>query len=224
MSTKKGIVLGVLLVAVTSGVVLAEPSYLVYPSSPAVFRYDTGRFELLTSGSPNFDESFSIAGKMLWDRVEQRVPIEIYRAPELTGFEPSGSGHNEFATFSTDFDVIVDGFGEVPRTLGNLCLRFWPEPSGSFLQMVVNGQPLSQFTVELPPVEVVTPLAGGYYADVGVYSLTWLGATRLRILAFSDKDANGAFDGTPIYEIVAYDLAVSVEETTWGKLKSLYRE
>ena len=45
----------------------------------------------------------------------------------------------------------------------------------------------------------------------------------MEIVAFSDKDADGRFSGTPIYRIVARFTAVATQPTTWGKVKSLYR-
>ena len=100
MSTKKGIVLALFLMVFAS-LAFAEPSYLIYPNAPAVFRYDTHRYELLSPGDPKFDSDYSIGNHMLWDRVEGRVPVEIYGAPSIIGFEPSPTGMNEFVTSAT---------------------------------------------------------------------------------------------------------------------------
>ena len=224
MGTKKGIVLGLLLsAAAIPGRANAEPSYLVYPSTPAVFRYDPARYELASPGHPKFDAAYAISGEMLWDRVEQRIPVELYRAPVITGFQVSPTGHNEFVTMATDFDVIVDGFGTAPRTLGSLCLRFWPEPHSSFVQVFVDGALAGASTALLAPVEVRTDVGNGYYADTGVHRISWVGAAGIEIIAFSDKNADHAFDGTPLFRIVARDNAVAVEATTWGSVKALYR-
>jgi len=85
-STKKGIVLALSLVAVQVGIAAAEPSYLVYPVAPAVFRYDTSRYELIGTDQQKFDPGYAIENEMLWDRIDGRVPVEIYRAPQLMGF------------------------------------------------------------------------------------------------------------------------------------------
>jgi hypothetical protein len=224
MSTIKGIVLVALLsIVVAVRAAGAEPSYLVYPSSPAVFHYDTSRFELVTPGDPRFDPQYQIGNQMLWDRMGGRVAFEIYRAPLLTGFEPSFGGLNEFVTVGNVFDVIVDGFGMSPRTIGSLCLRFWPE-SNSPVSLTVDGQPVTRLSLPLPMMEVTTPLGSGYYGDTRVHSFNWVGSRTIRIIAFSDKNANGAFDGTPLYTIVAHDVAVPVESRSLGAVKALYRD
>jgi hypothetical protein len=224
MGTKKGIVLGLILFATASAVrVHAEPSYLIYPSSPAVFRFDAGRYELVSSGDTRFDPAYAIGGQMLWDRSESRIPVEFYRAPVITAFEVSTSGYNEYVTLSNNFDVIVDGFGTSPRTLGSLCLRFWPEPASSFVQVFIDGSAISSLTSSLESIEVQTNIGNGFYADTGVHRFTWVGSTGLEIIAFSDKNANHAFEGVAQYRIVARDNVVSAESKTWGGVKALYR-
>jgi hypothetical protein len=222
MSTKKGIVLALPFLAF-AGVALAEPSYLVYPSSPAVFRFDTGRYELLTPDSPKFDPTYGVGNLMLWDRDLDRVPVEIYRAPYLTGFEPSPGGANEFVTVGNNFDIIIDGFGPTPRTIGGLCLRLWPQPTHAFVEMELNDEVVDGLTVDLPNLEVTTQVGFGYYANTSSYKFSWVGATELRIIAFSDKNADGSFDGIPAYSIVVRDAIVPVAESTWGRVKALYR-
>ncbi len=224
MGTKKGIVLVALLsIAAAVHSAGAEPSYLVYPSTPTVFRYDTSRFELITSGDSRFDPAYQIAGQMLWDRVAGRIPYEVYRAPVLTGFEPSRNGLNEFVTVSASFDVIVDGFSASPRTLGSLCLRFWPEAANAAVTVTIDGQSMSRLTTPLPTMEVTTPLGIGFYSDTGAHPFSWVGSPSIRIIAFSDKNADGAFEGTPLYTIVSYDGPVAVQNATWGAVKALYR-
>ena len=36
--------------------------------------------------------SYAIGSYMLWDRVEGRIPYEVYGAPQLVGFEPATDG------------------------------------------------------------------------------------------------------------------------------------
>jgi hypothetical protein len=221
--TKKGIVLALFLAAVPLGGAAAEPSYLIYPTAPAVFRFDPGRYEVLTAGHPRFDSGYAVENQMLWDRLEARIPVEVYRAPQLTGFEPSANGASEFVTYSNSFEVVIDGFDRGPHTVGNLCLRFWPEPAYAAVTLQVGGFPTNRFILPLPSFEVVTPIAGGFYSDTRSQTVSWVGATALRIIAFSDKDGNGAFDGTPLFGIVARDATVPVAPTTWGRVKALYR-
>lgn len=220
--TKKGIVLALFLMVFAS-LAFAEPSYLIYPNAPAVFRYDSHRYELLSPGDPKFDSDYSIGSQMLWDRVEGRVPVEIYRAPSITGFEPSPTGMNEFVTIGNDFEIVVDGFGTSPRTIGGLCIRFWPEPNQAYVQLTIDGIPSFGLTHGLPALEVSTAMGDGYYADTSRFMLSWIGAAELRIMAFSDKDADRAFDGMPLFSIVARDETVGVSTTTWGQIKALYQ-
>jgi len=221
-STKKGIVLALFMATVQVGAAVAEPSYLVYPVAPVVFRYDTSRYELIGTGQPKFDPGYAIGNEMLWDRIDGRVPVEIYRAPQLMGFEAT-SGTSEFVVYRNEFDLVVDGFSPAPRTLGNLCLRFWPEPAQVSAILSVDDQPTDRLTMFLPAIEVVTPTGDGFYADTRTYRFSWVGASSMQIIAFSDKNGNGAFEGTPLYRIVARDPTVPVAPVTWGRVKALYR-
>ncbi len=221
--TKKGIVLALSL-SVFASLALAEPSFLVYPNAPAVFRYDATRYELVTPGDPKFDPGYAVGDLMLWDKVDGRVPVEIYRAPLITSFEPSTKGLNEFVTVGNEFEIVVDGFGPAPRTIGGLCVRFWAEPDQAFVQLDVDGNPIPGLTHSLPALQVSTAVDGGYFADTSRFMFSWVGASEIRVVAFSDKNADRAFDGTPLYSIVARDETVSSYPSTWGQIKALYRE
>jgi hypothetical protein len=223
LSTKKGIVLALGLAFIQAGSAMAEPSYLIYPANvPTVFRYDVSRYELVNPGHDKFDPSYAVGDYMLWDRVGQRVPVEIYGAPQLVGFEPA-VGASEYVTYADEFDVIIDGFGPGPRTIGNLCLRFWPYTSQGSAVFTVDGVPTSHLTVPLPAIEVATPVLEGFYAGSSLHHVSWVGAAAMEIVAFSDKDGDGGYQGTPAYRIVARYSPVRTENTSWGKVKSLFR-
>lgn len=223
LSTKKGIVLALGLVLIQASSAIAEPSYLIYPANvPTVFRYDVARYELVNPDESKFDQAYAIGSLMLWDRVEQRVPIEIYGAPQLMGFEPT-VGTSEFVTYSDEFDVIVDGFGRGPRTIGNLCLRFWPYSAQGTATFHVDGVPTRNLTVPLASLEAATPLSDGFFTGSALHHVSWTGAANMEIVAFSDKDGDGAFQGTPAFRIVAKYSPVATETTSWGKVKALYR-
>ena len=224
LSTKKGIVLALCLGFAWAGSAFAEPSYLVYPANvPTVFRYDVSRFEVIDSDQEKFDPLYAVGNFMLWDRVEGRVPIEIYRAPQLIGFEPT-VGPSEFVTYRDDFDIVIDGFGATPRTVGNLCLRFWPEPAQNAAILTIDGVSTDRLTTTLDGFEVTTPTGDGHYSDMRVHHVSWTGAATMKIIAFSDKDGDGRFEGVPAYRITARYTAVSTEATSWGKVKALYRQ
>jgi len=222
LSTKKGIVLALCLGLARVGAASAEPSYLIYPNAPAVFRYDVSRYELLGSDQVKFDPTYAIGNEMLWDRVENRIPYEIYAAPQLTGFEPT-TGVSEFVVYRDDFDVIVDGFGTVPHTLGSLYLRFWPDPAQNTAIVSVDGVASDHLTVPLPSFDVVTQLPDGFYSDTATHHVSWTGATAMQIVVFSDKNNDGAYEGTPLYRIVARYTSVATQPATWGQVKALYR-
>jgi hypothetical protein len=221
-STKRGVVLLLCLGLTWAGAVIAEPSYLVYPNVPAMFRYDVTRFDAVGSDQAVFDPQYAVGNVMLWDRIDQRVPVEIYRAPLLIGFEPT-SGPSEYVVYRDDFDLVIDGFGATPRTLGNLHLRFWPDPTQNTAVLTIDGVSTDRLTVPVPTLEVVTPIEGGYYSDSRTHHVSWTGGSSMRIIAFSDKDGDGKFEGTPVYRISARHAAVATEPATWGKVKALYR-
>jgi hypothetical protein len=221
--TTKGIVLALPILTVLAGLALAEPSYLIYPNAPAAFRYDPSRYEVVTPGDPRFDPSYSIGNLMLWDRVAQRIPLEVYRAPSITSFEPSNNGTNEFVAIGNNIEIVIDGFGPTPRTIGGLCVRFRPEPGNAFVELGIGGETTNVLTKMLPSLEVATPLGDGYYSDTSQFTLSWTGSAGLRIIAFSDKNADGAFDGTPLFTVVVVDATVPTAPTTWGQIKAMYR-
>jgi hypothetical protein len=224
LSTKKGIVLALCLGLVQAGAAFAEPSYLIYPSVPTVFRYDTSRYEIVGSGDAlRFNAKYAVGNYMLWDRVDGRIPYEVYGAPQLVGFEPTTSGTSEFVTYNDDFDLIVDGFGSQPYTIGNLYVRFWPYGSSTVAGLTVDGKPSDRLTVPLASLDVNTMVQGGYYSNTRVHHVSWTGASAMEIVAFSDKDGDGRFTGTPAFRIVARYTPVATQPTTWGKVKALYR-
>lgn len=224
LSTKKGIVLALCLGLAWAGAAFAEPSYLIYPSVPTVFRYDTSRYEIVGSGDASrYDAAYAIGNYMLWDRVDGRIPYEVYGAPQLVGFEPTTSGTSEFVTYNDEFDLIVDGFGSQPYTIGNLYLRFWPYPATNSAVLTVDGNTTDHLTVPLASLDVNTLVQDGFYSNVRVHHVSWSGASAMEIVAFSDKDGDGRFTGMPAYRIVARYTAVATQPTTWGRVKALYR-
>jgi hypothetical protein len=223
LSTKKGIVLALCLGLAQAGAAIAEPSYLIYPSVPTVFRYDVNRYEVVGSGDAlRFNASYAVGNYMLWDRVDNRIPYELYGAPQLVGFEPT-VGTSEFVTYNDKFDLIVNGFGTQPYTIGNLYLRFWPYPAQNSAVLTIDGVTTDRLTVPLASLDVTTPVQDGHYSGTRVHHVSWTGAGAMEIVAFSDKDGDGRYTGTPAYRIVARYTAVATEPTTWGKVKSLYR-
>jgi len=227
MGTKKGIVLlylAALIVAVGAGPPRAgEPLLLVYPQQPVVFRYDHGRYELVTAGDPKFNLVYSVSSTMLWDRIDERIPCEIYRAPQLTGFAPSPYAMNEYVLTQSSADVVVDGFSDFARTYANLYMRFIPVPSTSFVEISIDGQPVDGLVVRLSDLQVVTDLGDGHFSDTMLKHLVWSGAAGLRIVVYSDKDNDGLYSGgKPLYSILLEENTVSTQPASWGAVKALY--
>lgn len=229
--TKKGIVRSVLIGTVLFGIVgigagtpaAGEPLLLIYPDTPTIFRYDPARYELMGPADPSFDTLYSISNQMLWDKVEERVPEEIYRAPGLAGFEPSPYGTNEFFVMQNEFNIIIDGYSDSPRVYNNLYARFFPTPSNSSVSIRLAGVDETSLTIPLPPLNVHTPTGDGHYADTLGRHIYWSGAVGLRIIVFCDKNNNQVYDdGEPQYSILAEDNTVRTEEKTWGAIKALY--
>jgi len=201
-----------------------EPNVLSYPSTTSVFRYDPARYEVLQPGDPQFQPSYAIGNQMLWDKVDQRIPTEIYRAPLLVGFEPCPEWTSEYVTLHNQFDHTVDGFAAEPRFLGNVMMRFVPEPATAVSVISVDGVPVTGFVYPLGNLDVTTPVSGGY-SDTIVRSISWTGASAIRIVVFADRNLNGIYDdGPPLYTTRSQDNPIPVEETSWGRVKALYAE
>jgi len=201
--------------------VFAEPLLLVYPNGPAVFRFDAERYELLPADGSS--QSFGIGGVLLWDKIAQRIPAEVYRAPYLTGFEPSPNGRNEFVTIDTEFKIIIDGYSPHPWTVSNLHVRFLPDQAGSAPSLIVGGVAQNSNICEVPGFTVSTPTGDGFYSGSSEVHVRWYGAATMRIVAYVDKNGNGVYDdGVPAWSILALEDTVPARETTWGGIKALF--
>lgn len=223
LSQRRAVAFAVVSLLLATGAMAAEPALLVYPSTLTILRYDAARYELLSPGDPDYEAQFAIGDRMLWDKVEQRVPTEIYRAPQLGGFEQSWSGRTEFVAWRNEFDLIVDGHFDTPRFLGNLHVRFVPVPAHAIPEIEVDDVALTDLVHPIGDLNVTTPTGDGYYADTLSREIRWRGAIGLRIVVFSDKNMNGVFDdGPPLFSVLAEDHTIPVEPTTWGALKALY--
>jgi hypothetical protein len=207
----------------TPSSVMAEPLLLIYPNTATVFRYDPDCYEELPPSDPRYDPSYDIGGKMLWDKEEQRIPIEIYRAPRLNGFEVSPLSLNEFVTMSNRFDVIVDGFFTAPRQLSKLYLRIIPDPPQTTVQATVGGVPIDRLINPIPGFSVTTSIGGGFYSDTENVLVTWSGAVGMRITVYADKNGDCVYDDVvPRFSLYVIDNTIAVETETWGGIKALY--
>ncbi len=206
------------------GVVQAEPCLLVYPLCQTVFRFDSARYTLIYPGDSLYDQEYDRSGTMLWDVVNNRVPHEIYQAPHLEGFEASPFGRSEFYAARIELAIVIDGFYHSPRRLNDIYVRFLPVPFYALLDVRVNGVEVPAHRHHIPLMMVLSPLPNGFYSDTLSMNISWTGASALRVTAFADKDGDKAYDGEPCFSVYLEDPTIPVEETTWGYIKSLYRE
>ncbi len=208
-----------------SSVSEAEPSLLVYPSTPCVFRFDPGRYEVVSVAELPADAQIDgVNSVTLWDKFEQRVPVEVYRAPNLIGFEPSADGRSEFVTVINQFVFNVDGFAEHPRQLHNLYMRIVVEPSWARADVTIDGVPVTDYIVPLQSLVVSTQLENGYYSDKFTHWISWRGAIGLRLFVYSDKDGDKVLDGEPLFCVYSQDNTIPVVESSWGRVKALYQD
>jgi len=229
--TTKGIVLILLCGMVVGGAPLAaaladtgaEPGLLVYPDVPTEFRYNPAEYEPITSGHPQFNPQFQIGGLSLWDKIEQRIAYEVFRAPQLTGFSSSSNGENEFVLMANEFKVIVDGFFTQPRYLGKVCVRFVPDPPHSTALIEMAGEEVDFLIQTIKPIDVQDITPEGFYSGTRSVHIRWSGAVGIRITAYGDKNNNLVFDGgMPRWSIYVQDNSVPVENTSWGAIKARY--
>ena len=229
---KKGIVLTLAYMAVigalfypAAGLAYTEPLLLVYPNKPAEFHYDQERYEVLGPTDSKYDPDYDVGGVMLWDKVEQRIPYEIYRAPEITGFVPSSNGMNQFVLMINKFWLIIDGFYEYPRQINEISIRFIPDPPHSSAVILMNDTPLDHLITRISGINVQSETPEGYYSNTKQVLIWWSGAVGMRITAYGDKNKNLVYDGgTPMWSIYVKDNTVPVEQTTWGAIKSMYSD
>ena len=203
---------------------VAEPCLLIYPLQNTVFRYDPFRFVTLTSADPRFDPAFDRGGEMLWDLVNNRVACEVYQAPNLQGFVESTTGRNEYYVTRLEVDLVVDGFFAQPRRLSDIFVRFQPIPTDAILSITANGHELNNYRHFIPALIVDSPIHCCFYSDTVSFNIEWLGAKQVIVTAFADKDGNGVFNGEPCFNVLLEDPWVPAENTTWGRIKSIYKE
>jgi hypothetical protein len=231
-STKKGIVRGLLYAAVICALVSpvmafadTEPILLVYPDKPAEFQYDQARYETLDASEDNYDPDYDVGGYTLWDKVEGRIAYEVYRAPHITGFVPSGNGMNQFVLMINEFWLIIDGFCESPRQVNEITARFVPDPPHASAVVMVNNSPLEFLITKIPGLNGAWQTTEGYYVSTTRARIWWSGAVGMRIIAYGDKNRNLVYDGgVPQWSIYVQDNTVPVRETTWGGIKNLFSD
>jgi hypothetical protein len=214
----------VIFLHVLIGQARADPCLLIYPLDRTVFHYDASRYVLIAEGEPGYDHNYSLSGNVLWDVTLDRIASEVYQAPDLQGFVVSYDGHSTFYTPRLTSTIVVDGFYDEPRRLNEIYLRFLPFPRDAITQIYINGNLVTEPAYHISHLLVSTPVDDGFYSAKVMMDIEWYGAKSIIISAFSDKNGNRIFDGEPCFNILLEDPTIPVDETTWGHIKSLYKE
>ncbi|MCK4537858.1 MAG: hypothetical protein KAV42_03565 [Candidatus Krumholzibacteria bacterium] len=211
-----------LLIAAT---VAADPCLVVYPSSACVYHYDETEYYTVGPGHPYYDAAYDRGGLVLLELASNEIDGSIYQAPGLCGFEPSTDGNDGYVFVGTDFELIVDGYSNVPTTFVNILVVFdQPVPSGCVPFIFVDGAPVTAGIYPMGDLVVSTPTADGQqYSDVMTLDISWRGCYGLHIWAFSDENYNGVRDGGECFTAFSHDMVVPTESKTWGAIKSIHR-
>ena len=212
-----------LISTVLPGLSAAEPWILAYPIDNVVFRYDPLRYEVIGPAHASYDPAFSLSGQMLWDQVHGRPAVEIYQAPNLSGFTPSNSGVSEFYKVGNQTTLVIDGFSPYPRQLNDIYVQFIPYPSGAAPEVFVDGARVSGLRYHIPRLIIDESAGNGFYSDTIQLDVRWSGARKVKIIVFADKNGNKVFDGEVLYEILMEDFTIPTERSTWGAVKQKYQ-
>jgi len=210
----------------------ADPCLTVYPDAGVVYHYDAAEYYTVGPGDPLYDAAYDRGGEVLIDINDDLIALNVYQAPGLFGFEMDAMNQGYF-TMEHDFNIIVDGFNNMPVTYTNIILVFdWVEPDGCMPVMMVDGNPpayaavFDGWTYPVGDLTVSTPTPDGMnYSDTISLAFSWSGCQTVRIWAFADENFNGLFDtGSECFSAFSHDLTVPSEDSSWGKLKSLYTD
>jgi hypothetical protein len=208
---------------------LSDPCLIVYPGSTCVYHYDPAEYYTVGPGDPLYDPMYDRGGEVLIEINTNEIAYNVYQAPNLVGFvmDPDNQG---WYTMDTDFDLIVDGFSNVPTTYENVILVF-DKVMPSFCQPIlsVGGNGVSYqsglgWYYPIGDLMVSTPTIGNNYSDIVTLALSWSGCASIRIYAFSDENYNLVRDGNECFSAFSHDTTVPVQESTWGAIKEVYSE
>lgn len=206
----------------------ADPCLMVYPESACTYHYDPAEYYTVGPGHPLYDPAFDRGGACLIDLNTNEMALDVYQAPNLTGFVMD-SEHQGYFTLGNDLDVIIDGFSNKPTTYVNVLVVFDSiEPSWCQPLILVDGNPVLYqsglgWYYPIGDLVVSTPTPwGNNYSDTVMLSVSWQNCYGVRIYAFSDANYNLRRDGGECFSAYSHDTTVPTEESTWGGIKALY--
>lgn len=210
---------------VMSSAVVADPCLVVYPVAGSEYHYDINEYYTVTVGDPLYDPMYDRGGEVLIDLNTNEIAYNIYQAGNLVGFEVSTNGEEGYFFIGSYFDLIVDGFSNMPTTYENIILVFEPNPGYCTPTISVNGNPVSGLQYPLGDLVVSTPTAdGNNYSDSITLSIQWGGCYGMQMWAFADTDYNGIADGGECFSAFSHDSTVPTEERSWGAIKAMYQD
>jgi hypothetical protein len=217
--------LAALLILVFSAAATADPCLVVYPTGPCVYHYDMTEYYTVGPGDPYYDAEYDRGGEVLLEIGTNEVDFSIYQAPGLMGFEVSTGGNDGYFFVDTDFELVIDGFSNEPTTYPDIIVVFdGYVPDGCVPDIMVNGMPITGNTYAAGDLVVSTPTPdGNNYSDTMTLLVQWHGCYGTHMWAFSDEDHNGIRDGGECFTAFSHDSTIPTEDSTWGKIKSLYR-
>jgi hypothetical protein len=217
-------VIGCFLILSAASNVQADPCLVVYTDSPCTYHYDVNEYYTVTYGHPLYDPMYDRGGQVLIDINDDSIDLSIYQAPNLTGFLPSTDGKEGYFSVGNQFDLIIDGFSNMPTTYENILLVFEPEPDWCTPIIIIYGELLVGNTYPIGPLVVSTPTPdGNNYSDTITKTIEWSACTGMQIWAFADENHNGIMDGGECFSAFSHDLTVPAEDRSWGAIKSIYR-
>ncbi|MDD4857467.1 MAG: hypothetical protein PHD74_05090 [Candidatus Krumholzibacteria bacterium] len=218
-----------------------DPCLLVYPTYWTTYHYNPTQYYTVKAGDPGYNATYDRGGDVLIADMQQgpdRIAYEIYRAPNLAGFQKA-SGYTGYYFTGTSFDIVIDGWSNFPATREDLTLIFEPIPSGCTPTIIVDGASVTgpPYTVSIGDLVVSTPVvtpSRTYYSNTMTKSVSWSGCIGLYIYAFEDCDhdrhwlACGECEEEDnccfrCHQLCASGAVVPVENETWGSIKSLFK-
>jgi hypothetical protein len=208
-----------------SQLVSSDPCLIVYPGGPCLYWYDPSEYYTVAPGHPFYDPAYDRGGTVLLEIGTNQVDVSIYQAPGLLGFVVSTNGQDGYHFTGSDFQLIVDGFSNVPTTYSNILIVFDKVvPAGCAPTIRVGGAPLSGGVYHAGDLLVQTPTPNGNnYSDTITLPVSSTGCTFIHVWAFSDADHDNAKDGGECFTAFSHDIVVPVENSSWGRIKVMYR-
>jgi hypothetical protein len=216
------------LVALVAVPAYADPCLVVYPGGTCFYHYDTNEYYTVMMGDPLYDPMYDRGGEVLIEVLTNDIAYTVYQAPGLAGFTPSTYGNDGFFFIGNDFDLIVDGFNNMPTTYVNILLVFEADPSGCTPMITVDGNP-AMYDADLGwyypigDLEVSTPTPdGNNYSDTMTFAVHFELCSGMSIWGFSDEDHDLMWTDSECFTAFSHDSTVPVNEKTWGGIKVIF--